>query len=62
MINKKNKLPQNRKHYIKPKVEQVKLVAEEAVLASCKAPSAGAGPGGKNNCRVKGVPCVTETS
>lgn len=62
MISKKNEIPQSRKYYVKPKIEQVKLVAQEAVLLSCKMPSAGGGPA-KRNCKLTGnEPCLEYTS
>ncbi|OGW45962.1 MAG: hypothetical protein A2Y66_04455 [Nitrospirae bacterium RBG_13_41_22] len=51
-----------RRIYKKPKVEQVQLVPEEAVLTSCKAPSFGVGPT-KRNCKGQaGADCFAQTS
>lgn len=36
----------SKKKFIKPEIKKVPLVAEEAVLASCKSNSKGNGPGG----------------
>jgi len=60
-MNKKNEIPKNRKYYSKPKIEQVNLVAEEAVLQSCKSPGAGGGPQTRN-CKQYGNPCFNQTS
>ena len=35
-----------KKKFVKPEVKKVPLVAEEAVLASCKSDAMGGGPGG----------------
>jgi|GEM_PF-3057471 len=58
----KSEKPQSRKSYVKPKIEQVNLVAEEAVLQSCKSPGAGGGPGTRNCKQWANTPCVTQTS
>lgn len=47
MKEKDKEIVSNRKIYQKPKIEQVKLITEEAVLQSCKAAGT-SGPGVKN--------------
>jgi hypothetical protein len=58
MMSKNNGIPQSRRHYTKPRIEEVKLVAEEAVLQACKTPGQGAGGPTRSNCKLPGnVPC-----
>jgi hypothetical protein len=53
----------DRKPYERPKVERVRLVVEETVLAFCKGPGGSHGPqvgacnnsGGPGNCLVRGT-------
>ena len=54
-MTEKVKSKRARQPYRKPQLEQVQLVAEEAVLAGCKGPQ-GSGPDDKN-CRVQNVDC-----
>jgi hypothetical protein len=56
MISKKDEISQNRKFYVKPKMEQVKLVAEEAVITFCKV-SSNNGPTGAG-CKPHGSACI----
>lgn len=51
-MTKKTETKTTRRPYCKPQLEQVHLVAEEAVLTNCKANQLN-GPLG-NNCRQKG--------
>jgi hypothetical protein len=53
--------PRPRRPYTRPVIEEVKLVPEEAVLGSCKAPSLGGGPG-TSNCKLRGQPCSGQGS
>ena len=53
MREKKNKGKTNRKTYRKPKLEQVQLVVEEAVLEGCKTGQSGYGGG----CRPRNTGC-----
>ena len=48
-MTEKRETTRGRRPYRKPQLEQVQLVAEEAVLAQCKV-KGGSGPGG-GNCR-----------
>jgi len=50
----------SRRHYCKPRLEQVRLVPEEAVLTGCKTNSVN-GPTGKN-CKFRGVMCNQKAS
>jgi len=49
-----------RKQYNKPKLERVKLVAEEAVLTGCKVTSTSPGPTG-TRCTTTANKCRTQT-
>lgn len=49
-------VPTIRKPYQKPQIEQVRLVAEEAVLGNCKG-GAWSGPTG-GGCQTSGIPCT----
>ena len=51
-----------RKPYKKPKIERVHLVAEEAVLATCKTDLIGAAIGSGAGCIGFTGECVTTTS
>ena len=53
-MTKETKTSTIRKPYHKPQLEQIKLVAEEAVLSGCKDPG-GHGPGG-GSCNLTGGP------
>jgi hypothetical protein len=57
-MSKKNEISQNRKYYVKPKIEQVKLVAEEAVITFCKV-SSNNGPTGAG-CKPTGHACINQ--
>ena len=56
MISKKDEIPQSRKYYVKPKIEKVNLVAEEAVISFCKV-SSNNGPNG-GGCKPRGNACI----
>jgi len=49
-----------RRQYGKPKIEEVKLVAEEAVLTGCKVTSTTPGPTGAR-CTTTSAKCRTQT-
>jgi len=49
-----------RHQYRKPKIEEVKLVAGEAVLTGCKVTPSGAGPTG-TRCTTTSTKCRTQT-
>ena len=51
---------ENRKHYHKPRIEQVKLIPDEAVLGGCKTTST-ADPG-QDPCVGPGGNCVLDGS
>jgi len=51
---------QVRKSYIKPRIEQVRLVAEETVLGGCKFEGAPGGAGDLSSCTTSAAPCGTE--
>lgn len=57
-MTKKTETKPARRSYRKPQLEQVQLVAEEAVLTNCKAVQTGA-PGKSNGKCVGGVLCQT---
>ena len=52
-MSEKKETTRNRRAYCKPQLEQVRLIADEAVLTTCKSGSIG-GPGNANNCRKGG--------
>jgi len=47
--------------YSRPVIEQVRLIPEEAVLAACKSPGGGGGPG-TGSCKQRGQPCSVQGS
>ncbi len=60
-MTKKTETKTTKRPYCKPQLEQVGLVAEEAVLQNCKF-VVGANPLKKNNKCVAGVMCYTHGS
>ena len=58
MLSKKDEIPQSRKYYVKPKIEKVNLVAEEAVISFCKV-SSNNGPTGAG-CKLTGAACINQ--
>jgi hypothetical protein len=48
-----------RRSYIKPKVTQVKLEIQEAVLANCKTQTGASGKNQQNTCSLSGPSCST---
>lgn len=51
---------EKRRQYGKPKIEEVKLVAGEAVLTGCKVASTAPGPSG-SRCTTTSTKCRTQT-
>lgn len=61
-IEKEGKMKTNekiRKFYVKPRVTQIKLEIQEAVLAGCKVVAAGPGPGTGFQCTRTSSKCLT---
>ena len=48
--------------YESPRMEVVKLIAEEAMLVGCKIGGTNGPLSGGNNCRLKGSPCVSQAT
>lgn len=57
-MTKKTETKRARRSYRKPQLEQVRLVAEEAVLTNCKAVSGGSPNKATGQCNV-GVLCLS---
>lgn len=60
-MTEKRKRTKARRPYGKPQLEQVQLVAEEAVLAGCKRGNA-SGPPSFNNCKDQNSNCSAHLS